>query len=248
MLSKGESLVGGPRPQHQQLRDLLAGKLVPGRPIPAEDELILTYGVTRATVRRAIDDLVAEGLLQRTPDEGAVAVRPWLDTHRPLTPLNRDPRRRGANTTTTLLSVTLTQPPAAVAAGLGLDPGMTVWRVLRVQHADREPIAHEDGWYPAHLLPDLDRHDLGQGSLDDILGEQYGLRADHSSLTLWGEAADAELAGHLACPVNTPLLVFRRIASAAGRPTEYVVSRYRGDRYQVHLDLGRDALSPAEST
>ncbi len=66
--------------------------------------------------------------------------------------------------------------------------------------------------------------------------------------TLWGEAADAELAGHLACPLNTPLLVLRRISTAGDRPTEYVISRYRGDRYQVHRDLGRDAQSTAEPT
>ncbi len=72
------------------------------------------------------------------------------------------------------------------------------------------------------------------------MGEQYGLWVDHAAQTLWGESADATMAALLAAPLHTPLLVFRRISTASGRPIEYVVSRYRGDRYQVHMDLSRD--------
>ena len=68
----------------------------------------------------------------------------------------------------------------------------------------------------------------------------FGLTIDSAEQTLWGESADDEVAGRLDAPLHTPLLVFRRVSSAAGRPIEYVVSRYRGDRYQIHMSLGRD--------
>ena len=244
----GNTIVEGPRPKHQQLRELLIGLVVPGHAIPSERELMTTYGVSRATVRKAIDGLVADGLLQRTHGLGTFAVRPRLETRLHLASFSQDMRRRGRTPSTRLVSVALADPPAEAAEALGLEPGAQAWRVLRVRLADNEPIAHEDGWYPAEPLAELDQHDIAGGSLYEILGTHYGLWVDHAEQTLWGEAADADLARALAAPVNTPLLVFRRISTANGRPVEYVVSRYRGDRYQVHMELGRDDLSPAVGT
>ena len=111
--------------------------------------------------------------------------------------------------------------------------------------ADGRPIAVEDGWYPRAALPDLDHHDLG-GSLYEVLAETYGLVIDHAEQTLWGESADAATARLLDAPLHTPLLVFRRVSSAAGRPLEHVVSRYRGDRYQIHMSLGRDDVATGQ--
>ena len=238
-------IVEGPRPKHQQLRELLIGLVVPGQAIPSERELMATHGVSRATVRKAIDGLVADGLLQRTHGLGTFAVRPRLETRLHLASFSQDMRRRGRSPSTRLLSVALAEPPAEVAAGLGLEPGAQAWRVVRIRLADNEPIAHEDGWYPADLLPALDRQGIAGGSLYEILGQHYGLWVDHAEQTLWGEAADADLARQLAAPACTPLLVFRRVSSAGGRLVEYVVSRYRGDRYQVHMELGRDDVSAA---
>jgi GntR family transcriptional regulator len=243
-----EPIVEGPRPKHQQLRELLIGMVVPGQAIPSERELMITYGVSRATVRKAIDGLVADGLLQRTHGLGTFAVRPRLDTRLHLASFSQDMRRRGRTPSTRLVSVSLAVPPVEVASALGLGAGDQAWRVVRIRLADDEPIAHEDGWYPASLMPELDRQDVAHGSLYEILGHTYGLWVDHAEQTLWGESADADLARQLSTPVYTPLLVFRRISSAGGRFVEYVVSRYRGDRYQVHMELGRDDLSPASST
>ncbi|CAL8979004.1 HTH-type transcriptional repressor DasR [Propionicimonas sp. T2.31MG-18] len=246
--ASGSTIVEGPLPKHQQLRELLIRQVVPGQAIPSERELMLIYGLSRATVRKAIDGLVADGLLQRTQGLGTFAVRPRLETRLHLASFSQDMRRRGRNPSTRLVSVALAKPPAEVVVALGLEPGQKAWRVLRVRLADNDPIAHEDGWYPAEPLGGLDQQDIAGGSLYEILGTQYGLWVDHAEQTLWGEAADGDLARELAAPVNTPLLVFRRISSAGGRPIEYVVSRYRGDRYQVHMELGRDDLSPANPT
>ncbi len=245
MSDPGVTAIGaGPVPKHQQLREVLIGLVVPGQAIPSERELMLTYRVSRATVRKAIDGLVADGLLQRTHGLGTFALRPRLETRLHLASFSQDMRRRGRIPSTRLISIARAEPPAEVAAALGLAPGAQAWRVQRVRLADSEPVAHEDGWYPAEPLADLDRRDIAGGSLYEILGTDYGLWVDHAEQTLWGEAAGPDLARALAAPVNTPLLVFRRIATAGGRPVEYVVSRYRGDRYQVHMELGRDNLSP----
>jgi len=236
-MPQGTPLADGPQPKHQQLREVLIGIAVPGQPIPSERELMARYQVSRATVRKAIDGLVADGLLHRTQGLGTFAVRPRLETKLHLASFSQDMRRRGLTPSTQIISIGLDEPPAAVAQWLQLAPGAPAWRLTRVRLADGTPIAHEDGWYPAESLPGLDQRRLEDASLYQLLGQDYGLWIDHAEQTVWAEPAAAELAPLLGIEASTPLLVFRRLSSAAGRPVEYVVSRYRGDRYQVHMEL-----------
>ena len=159
-----------------------------------------------------------------------------------------DMRRRGLTPSTRLISVSQARPPAEVGEWLGLSAGQKAWRIVRIRLADNVPIAHEDGWYPVDLLPDLDSRDLAGGSLYEILGSGYGLWVERAEQTLWGEAADAGMAAALAAPLAAPLLVFRRRSIAGGQRIEYVVSRYRGDRYMVHMELSRDEESSVHPT
>jgi GntR family transcriptional regulator len=236
-------ITDGPRPKHAQLSDLLAElaarELGPGAAIPSERELMATYDVSRATVRKSIDTLIADGLLQRIHGKGTYVATPRLESRLHLASFSQDMRRRGLTPSTRLISIELDEPPAEVARALGLGRSGRAWRLDRVRLADGEPIALENGWYPASLLPGLDRHDLG-GSLYELLTEEFGLTIDRAEQTLWSEPADAPTARRLDVPVNTALLVFRRVSAAGNRPLEYVVSRYRGDRYQLHMSLGRD--------
>ena len=237
-------ILAGPRPKHVQLRDALAElaatELSPDAAIPSERDLMATYGVSRDTVRKAIDALVADGLLTRVHGRGTFVARPRLESRLHLASFSQDMRRRGLTPSTRLLAVELDQPPADVATALQLDGDAKAWQVDRVRLADGQPIALENGWYPQAALPGLDKHDLG-GSLYELFADVFGLTIDSAEQTLWGESADDVVAARLDAPLHTPLLVFRRVASAAGRPIEYVVSRYRGDRYQIHMSLGRDS-------
>lgn len=230
-------IVAGPVPKHQQLRELLVGLAVPGRAIPSERELVATYGVSRETVRKAVDGLVADGLLRRTPGLGTFAVQPRLESTLHLASFSQDMRRRGLRPASRLLSVEREAPPNAVATALELADGEPAWHLVRVRLADDAPIAHEDGWYPAGLFPGLDRHDLAVRSLYELLGAEYGRWIDRAEQDLWAETADAALAATLAAPPGMPLLAFRRRSQAGGSWVEHVVSRYRGDRYQLHMEL-----------
>lgn len=231
----------GPRPKHVQLSDVLAEAatrdLGPGTAIPSERELMATYDVSRATVRKAIDSLVAGGLLHRIHGKGTFVARPRVESRLHLASFSEDMRRRGLAPSTRMMRVDEERPPAEVVKALRLGANGTAWRIDRVRLADGQPMAIEQGWYPRSLLPDLDTEDL-TGSLYTLFASRYGLVIDAAEQTLWGEAAEGVTARRLEAPTHTPLLVFRRVSSAAGRPVEYVVSRYRGDRYQVHMSLG----------
>jgi len=242
------TITDGPRPKHAQLRDLLAdlavNELGPDAAIPSERELMTTYDVSRDTVRKAIEGLVVDGLLHRIHGKGTFVARPRLESRLHLASFSQDMRRRGLTPSTRLLTIELDRPPVEIARTLRLGVSGRAWRIDRVRLADGQPIALEQGWYPQALLPDLDRADLS-GSLYELFADTYELAIDAAEQTLWGESADAPTAKRLDAPVHTPLLVFRRVSSAAGRPVEYVVSRYRGDRYQIHMSLGRDDIRPA---
>ena len=233
-------LTNGPTPKHEQLSDRLVelarAELGPGAVIPSERELMATYGVSRATVRKAIENLIADGLLTRIPGKGTFVAQPRIESNLHLASFSQDMRSRGLTPSTRLMRVDEERPPADIARALRLGSSGLAWRVDRVRLADGQPMALENGWYPRSLLPALDTQDL-TGSLYQLFVEEYGHPIDAAEQTLWGESADGATARRLEAPVHTPLLVFRRLSSSQGRPLEHVVSRYRGDRYQLHMSL-----------
>jgi GntR family transcriptional regulator len=241
----------GPRPKHAQLSEalaqLVARDLAPEAAIPSERELMATYGVSRATVRKSIESLIAAGLLHRIPGKGTFVAHPRIESSLHLASFSQDMRSRGLTPSTRLMRVDEERPPPEVARALRLGAGGTAWRIDRVRLADDRPMAIEQGWYPRALLRDLDTQDLS-GSLYTLLASRYDVVIDSAEQTLWGESAEGPTARRLEAPLHTPLLVFRRIASAAGRPVEYVVSRYRGDRYQLHMTLGEPSHGAVGTT
>lgn len=247
----GRVIDDGPQPKHSQLSavlaDLVVHELAPDSTIPSERELMTTYDVSRATVRKAIETLITEGMLHRIHGKGTFVTRPRLESRLHLASFSQDMRRRGLVPSTRLLDLELDHPPGEVATDLRLGPGDAAWRLTRVRMADGQPIALECGWYPRSAFPDLDRADLG-GSLYEVFSDVYGLVIDSAEQTLWGESAEGATARMLDVPLHTPLLVFRRVSRAGDRPVEHVVSRYRGDRYQIHMSLGRDGIGSSSTT
>ena len=235
-------LVEGAVPKHAQLRAVLARwcatGLAPGAAIPSERELMTTYAVSRATVRRAIESLVAEGALRRVPGKGTFVSPPRVQSYLHLASFTQDMRRRGTTPSTRVVRVARLEPPPEVAEWFGLAPGETAWWLERVRLADGMPMAFEVGWYSPTLLPGLDRHDLG-GSLYALFAQEYGRPVDTAEQTVRAELADAALAHHLDVEPGDPVLGFDRRSRSGGVPLERVTSHYRGDRYELHVSLDR---------
>jgi GntR family transcriptional regulator len=233
-------LADGAEPKHAQLRAVLAAMcatgLAPGAAIPSERELMARYAVSRATVRRAIESLVAEGALRRVQGKGTFVAPPRVQSHLHLASFTQDMRRRGRTPSTRVVRVGSMEPPPEVAAWFGLVSGRPAWWVQRVRLAAGEPMALEAGWYSPTLLPALDRHDLGR-SLYELFEQEYGLAVDTAEQTVHAEVADATLAHHLDVEPGDPLLAFDRRSRSGGDPVEWVTSHYRGDRYELHISL-----------
>nr|WP_218889007.1 GntR family transcriptional regulator [Saccharopolyspora hordei] len=233
----------GPTPKHAQLREILRtlarDELLPGSPVPSERELAVRYGVSRLTVREAIGQLVSEGLLVRVRGKGTFTTRPRVDSQLHLASFTEDMRRRGMRPETVLLEADERLPPPSTTEALGLAPGETAYWIHRLRKADGAPMAVERGWYHAGLLPGLLDHDLTD-SLYTLLARRYQVQLERGTQTVLAEGADAETATLLGVRPGSPVLVFRRIATAQGRPVEDMTSWYRGDLYQVTMQLDRE--------
>ena len=209
-------LSDGPVPKHVQLREALAGRvrtLGPDDAIPSERELMTAYDVSRATVRRAIEGLIADGVLHRIQGKGTFVTR-----------------------STRLVGISLEELPGEVAGDLRLEAGVPAWLVQRVRLADDEPMAFERAWHPADLLPGLDQHDL-TGSLYDVFASEYGVVVTSGEQTVRAESADADQARLLGTAKRAPLLVQERVTYAGDRVIELSTSWYRADRYRIHMAI-----------
>ena len=173
--------------------------------------------MSRATVRRAIESLVAEGALRRVQGKGTFVAPPRVQSHLHLASFTQDMRRRGKTPSTRVVRVASVEPPPEVAAWFGLGPGRPAWWVERVRLAAGEPMAFEGGWYSPTLLPGLDRHDLG-GSLYELFAREYGLTVDTAEQTVRAEVADATLAHHLDVERRRPACSPSTAAAAAAAP------------------------------
>jgi len=239
-----DPLTRGPQALHEQLRDRLlasARGLPPGAALPSERQLCEVHGVSRITVREAVGQLVADGVLVRVPGAGTfVAERP-ARSRLHLASFAEDMRRMGLQPSTVVLEVASAVPPPPTRAALALREDEPAWHVRRLRLADGEPMSVDDGWWSATVAPDLDAHDL-TGSLYTLLTDAYGATVDRAEQSVRAAEADPGTATLLGLAPGRAVLAFDRVGRAGGRPVEHTRSVYRGDRYEVAttLELGRD--------
>jgi GntR family transcriptional regulator len=230
----------GPIPKHAQLRAILLSDIGSTWPahaaIPSERDLATRHGVSRATVREALRQLIEEQKLYTVQGKGTFVAGERVQSQLHLASFTEDMRRRGMVATTLVRRVERATPPLEVRAALGLDEDEQAWSIERLRLANGIPMALEAGWYSPRAASDLGAQDLA-GSLYAVLAERYGVRIDAAEQTVWAETVADGIADALDVPAGTAVLVFRRTSRAAGVPVEYVTSWYRGDRYQVHMAL-----------
>ena len=229
------------RPKYRLLRDALValiGGLPAGSILPTERELGERYGVSRATVRQALDRLEAEQRIYRHQGKGTFVARPKIDQMLELTSHTEHIRARGMDPTSRLIGVTRAVAEPDVAALLGLSEGAELLQIERVRLADSEPLAVE------LLSLDARRFDgvaiaLGESnSLYEVLRARYGVELASAEETIEAIVAPEREADLLGIASGAPvLLLCRQTFDASGRPIEFVRSLYRADRFRFRTRL-----------
>lgn len=222
---------------YDQVLELIHGLPV-GEAIPAERVLAGQLDVARMTLRRAIDDLVREGYLERQHGRGTFVARPKVSQPLSATSFSEDMRRRGFEPGGRTLSFALVTAGARIGRRLEVSPSEPVLKIVRLRLADDEPMAIEVLHTPEALVPGLTATDLEDASFYTLLDERYGLWIAAGIQTVEPTVTSPEESDELRVPLHSPAFLFERVSRAEnGRILEYVRSVYRGDRYQIVAEL-----------
>jgi GntR family transcriptional regulator len=243
-----------PVPLYHQLKSLLlrrieVGELKPNARIETEDQLAAAYGVSKATVRQALGELVHGGYLRREQGRGTFVAEPRLDQGpTELTSFTDDMRRRGFDARSVVLGSAVVSADAPTAAKLGLETGARVFRLERLRTGDGEPLAIQTAHIPLELAPGIADEEFAQSSLYQVLERRFGLVPVSAHERHWAALIERPQARLLEVKAGSAGLCAERVALLRdGRPLEYTASVMRADRYQITLDLvrGNGVLRPA---
>ena len=220
--------------------------LVPGDAIPSERQLSGDLGVSRLTVRAALDDLVREGYLVRRRGAGTFVNEPKVAKGLVISSFSDEMRERGMRPASRTLELRVVPAGARLGRILHVSPSEAVVVVKRLRLADGEPMAIELLNTRQSLVPGLTATDLEENSFYDLLASRYGIEIVGGTQTVEPTVTNEEESESLGVPLHSPALLFERVTrSAAGDVVEYTSSTYRGDRYRLVSELGAGGV-PAQ--
>ena len=223
----------------EQVLDLIE-RLGVGEAIPSERQLSTELGVSRLTVRAALDDLVREGFLERRHGAGTFVSEPKIAQELTMTSFTEDMQRRGMVPSSKTLELKTVAAGARLGRLLHVSPSEQIVVVTRLRYADRETMAIETLHVAEPLVPGLTAKDLEQHSFYELLEERFGIIVVGGSQAIEPTVTNEEESAALGVPLHSPAFLFERTTKAAdGRIVEYVRSIYRGDRYRLVSDLTR---------
>lgn len=232
------------RPVYKQLRELLreqieSGHIPIGSALPPEVSLAKSFGVSRSTIRRAILDLVEQGLLKRKPRVGTTVIRSRVEErHSWFRGITEDLRSKGISSTVEVLSSRKLVPNGAVLNELKLSGGDEVLELVRLRKIAGIPLALTRSYVPAWVGIRLDA-DFSK-PLYELIESAGNLHITYGHDILGATVADAELAVVLDIAEGTPLMRVRRTTFVDhARPVEFVLSLIRSDLYEYHVTLPR---------
>jgi GntR family transcriptional regulator len=225
----------------QQVLDLIESLGV-GTAIPSERQLSADLGVSRLTLRAALDDLAREGYLVRRRGSGTYVQQPKIAQELTITSFSDDMRRRGMTPASRTLSMTTIHAGARLGRFLNVSPSEQIVVVKRLRLADGETMAIETLHIPEALVPGLTPKGL-TGSFYELLRDRYGVTIAGGTQAIEPTVTNEEESEALGVPLHSPAFLFERTSrDEAGRTVEFVRSVYRGDRYRIVTELSpRDA-------
>jgi len=232
-------------PRHHlraHLRELVA-ELGVGARIPSERDLAAEWGVARMTIRRAVDSLISEGLLERRHGSGTYVTPQPCVRLLGLTSFTDDMRERGMVASSKLLAFGRGPANEKLATQLQVRADEEVVSFTRLRLADDTPMAVETVWITARLVPGLTGDHLA-GSLYSLLAARYNIVPGAASVAIEPIVPTPRIREHLAIDDEQACLRLRMVDSdARGKVIMVANGVYRGDRYQLHAEIAGAAFA-----
>jgi GntR family transcriptional regulator len=239
------SAAGGPKylAVREALRRRVSG-LAEHTLLPPEPVLCAEYGVSRITLRRAVDGLVADGHLVREQGRGTYVTRPAIRheyresfVHR-IAGFGSVMAESGAQVGVTVLTQRVVPAPAWVAEQLELEVAADVVELVRLRSVDGAPNHVAHSFLPAEAYPKVAEQDFTEGSLYEYLRREYAADLSRARIVVDVGTAAADEAELLRVVAGSPLLVVRTtVHDSGGRPLVHSYSRLRPDVSQVEFEV-----------
>ncbi|HLH84039.1 MAG TPA: GntR family transcriptional regulator [Trebonia sp.] len=226
-----------PVPLWAQLRDDLRRRLRAGafrEAFPGELALVAEYGVSRQTVRAALRELRAEGVVVAERGRRPRLAEPTAITQPlgALYSLFASVEAAGLRQTSVIRGRDL-RADGVIADRLGLEASTPLFRLERLRLADGEPLALDTVWLPADLGAPLLEADFTHTGLYDELAARTGVRLEGGREHIRAVVPTRAEQRHLQIPPTTGALAISRLGYAAGRPVEWRHTLIRGDRFSL---------------
>lgn len=231
----------------QQIRAQIAsGELKPGDRLPTEKELQEQFEVSRATVRRAISDLVYAGLLERKRAIGTIVAREKVEgSLYGFGSFTNEIKKRGLTVRTRILDFRIDPAVSPIAGYLQIPLGEPIVVLERMRIVEDEPVAVESWYTPVRFVPGITRADFHEEgeyqSTYYVLEHRFGLRLSHAEDTIEAVALEPEDAALLNLPEGYPVLLRTRISYTA----EDIPAVYSSGVYAIKLLVTLDSKNPS---
>ena len=228
-----------------KLSDTLAeqivdGTLPEGTLLPSERELCQTHGISRTTVRQALQDLSQKGYIRAIHGKGTVVVRPQIRQElRSIYSFDEDMRRLGKNPETHIMDFVEIVPTGTVAALMQLPIGESVYRIMRLRIANNEPMLLETNYLPCDRFPEFNRQMLENQSLYRVLANRYSLNIDVAEETFEPVLLRPMEAQMLHTGQGALGMLVERISYEGGRVVEISKSVSPASKFKHHVVLRR---------
>lgn len=228
------------------IEQIEVGALAPGTRLPSEREMSISLSVQRETVRQALAVLENEGLITRRHGSGTYIAEPKIerDAGR-LFPFTRAMKRKGYRPGASVIQLEKILCMPAVAHELDLPVSAFVYFIQRLRTVNQEPVVLENAYVPADIFPEIDRFDLSDRSMYEIMETEYGSRVSQARQSLEAVVATEFEANLMGLKKGDPLMLERRLTfDQHNRRVEYSKDLFRGDRFRFTTE--RTPLEPTE--
>ena len=227
-------------------QQILDGRYPSDQPMPTEQEIAQQSGVSRVTVRRAMERLASEALIERRRGRGtfvtAQAKAPQFEAS--LSGLLDNMLAMGLKTKVTVLEFAYVAPPPAIQRDMGIGPSEIMQLAVRVRRYRAEPLCHLITYVPERIGKTYKASDLSDVPLLQLV-ERAGIVAVEADEHITARLADPDVAGPLKVELGAPLLQVTRITrDIDGNPVEHLTALFRPDRYEYRLKMQRRTGDP----
>ena len=234
-----------PVPYYYQLEQLLRERIgngiwKPGDNLPSEAELCSIYGVSRTVVRQALNKLCQDGIIYKEKGKGTFVAKPKLQEKfvQRTYGFYQEMKEKGFEVESKILEHKLIEPPDRIKNFLKLEKGQRAVKTSRLRSVNKELIMFTTTYVRSDFCPGLEKEDLTNRSLYQLLWEKYGIKIAYGYRTLEAVAASKYEANMLKIRRGSPLVYLESISYLEdGTPIEYFEAWHRGDRCKFAIEL-----------